>query len=305
MTTMRRADGHDKPRDGDVARKRNMPRTAITIGLLILLSSTGAFAAEPRAARSVHLGWEAADADTFYLEMTIDRTTAGSYFMACGWNTGYFGLQELGDGRKVVIFSVWDPTKGDDPNAVPIEERVEVLASDPAMRIRRFGGEGTGGQCLGPFAWKIGETNRFAVQAKVEDQKTAYAGYIFDREAERWRHLVSFRTRSGGKPLRGLYSFIEDFRRDTKSVQDVRTARFGNGWVRETSGDWKPLTRARFTASGAEWEAKDSIDAGTTDGRWFLATGGATKTSTPLRSRIELPVAADAKPPADLRDLSK
>lgn len=282
-----------------------MPRTAFTIGLLILLSSAGAFAAEPRAARSVHLGWEADDADTFYLEMTIDRTTAGSYFMACGWNTGYFGLQELGDGRKVVIFSVWDPTKGDDPNAVPIEERVEVLASDPGMRIRRFGGEGTGGQCLGPFAWKIGETHRFAVQAKVEDQKTVYSGYIFDCEAERWRHLVTFRTRSGGKPLRGLYSFIEDFRRDTKSVHDVRTARFGNGWMRTTAGSWQPLTRARFTASGAEWEAKDSIDAGPIDGRWFLATGGMTRMSMPLKSLIELPVSAEAKPPADLRDVSR
>ena len=67
-------------------------------------------AAEPqpfRAARSVHWGWAAPDATLFYNEMVIDQSTTGSYFMACGWNTGYFGIQELGDGKKVAIFSVW------------------------------------------------------------------------------------------------------------------------------------------------------------------------------------------------------
>ncbi|MBI5759027.1 MAG: DUF3472 domain-containing protein [Planctomycetales bacterium] len=274
-----------------------MLRCVLTSVLLLLFVVNHLPAAEPRAARSVHLGWDAPPADAFYLDMTIDQSTPGSYFMACGWDTGYFGLQELGDGKKVVIFSVWDPTKGDDQKAVPLDQRVELLHSDPDVRIRRFGGEGTGGQCMGPFAWKIGETHRFAVRATIEDKKTAYAGYIFRPETQRWRHLVTFRTRTDGKPLRGLYSFIEDFRRDTKSVHDVRRARFGNGWVRVTTGEWKPITQARFTASGAEWEAKDSIDAGTSDGAWFLATGGATKTSTPLKSRIEQPAPANAKPP--------
>src|SRR4051812_24639824 len=49
----------------------------------------------PRAARSVHLGWSAPDSALFYLELTVERSTAGSYYMACGWNTGYFGIQEL------------------------------------------------------------------------------------------------------------------------------------------------------------------------------------------------------------------
>lgn len=272
-------------------------RGVIVAGLGWLTVAGVLDAVEPKAARSVHLGWDAAPAETFCLEMTIDQSTAGSYFMACGWDTGYFGLQELGDGKKVVIFSVWDPTKGDDQKAVPLDQRVELLHSDPDVRIRRFGGEGTGGQCMGPFAWKIGETHRFAVRATIEEKKTAYAGYIFQPETQRWRHLVTFRTRTDGKPLRGLYSFIEDFRRDAKSVQDVRRARFGNAWVRSTQGEWKPITQARFTASGAEWEAKDSIDAGTSGGLWFLATGGETKTSTPLKSRIELPATANSKPP--------
>ena len=81
----------------------------------------------PRAARSVHLGYQAPDAMLFYNEMIVLESTPGSYFMAAGWNTGYFGIQELSDGRKVILFSVWDPTQGDDPNAVKQEDRVECL----------------------------------------------------------------------------------------------------------------------------------------------------------------------------------
>ncbi len=64
--------------------------------------------APPRAARSVHLGYPAPDAMLFYNEMTVLESTPGSYFMAAGWNTGYFGIQELSDGRKVILFSVWN-----------------------------------------------------------------------------------------------------------------------------------------------------------------------------------------------------
>jgi hypothetical protein len=222
-------------------------------------------AESPRAARSVHWGWQAPDGDLFYLEMVVEQSTPGSYFMACGWNTGYFGIQELtGAARKVAIFSVWDPTTGDDPNSVTPEDRVEVLHHDPNVRIRRFGGEGTGGQCMLDFDWSIGQTNRFLLQAQPQASKTAYAGYLWMPDSSSWRHLVTFRTRTGGQPLRGYYSFVEDFRRDGRSVHDLRRARFGHGWVRTTAGHWVALNRARFTASGAEWEAKDNIDAGPT-----------------------------------------
>jgi len=274
-------------------------RTAFVLAVSMVLSSPNwaAESATPfRAARSVHLFYPAPDAALFYNEMTVLESTPGSYFMAAGWNTGYFGIQQLGNGRKVILFSVWDPTKGDDPNAVNEEERVECLHQAPDVRIRRFGGEGTGGQCLGNFDWKIGETHRFAVIAAADGQKTAYAGYVWQHDRSQWKHLVTFRTRTGGQNLRGLYSFIEDFRRDGRSVQEVRRARFGNGWVKAADGEWVRLNRARFTASGAQWEAKDNIDAGVEAGRFFLATGGDTKTSQPLRSTIEKPAGKTPRP---------
>lgn len=247
----------------------------------------------PRAARSVHWGWLAPDAEVFTTAMVVQESVPGSYFMAAGWNTGYFGIQELGDGRKVIIFSVWDPTTGDNPNAVTPEERVECLYSDPEMRIRRFGGEGTGGQCMGEFNWEIGQTNRFLVRGEPQGEKTAYSGYVYDGAKKEWRHLVTFRTRTGGQPLKGLYSFVEDFRRDYKSAGESRRARFGEGWVRTTGGDWVALARGRFTASSADWEAKETINAGLEKGWFFLQTGGETRMELPLRTvveRVPLPV---------------
>jgi len=252
----------------------------------------------PRAARSVHLHFAAPDGDLFYNEVTVAYTTDGSYFMACGWNTGYFGMQQIGSRtNKVVIFSVWDPTTGDDANRVPLEQRVEILHEGAGAKINRFGGEGTGGKCMWPYLWQTNETCRFAVRATVEGDRTSYAGWFFDNRAQTWRHLVTFRTRTGGQPLRGYYSFIEDFRRDGNSVGDVRRASFGNGWVRDLKGEWNSLRRANFTASSSEWEAKENIDAGMLAGRFYLATGGSTTRTQELGKAIELGSGAAGKIP--------
>lgn len=259
---------------------------AATVTTIAAESIGGAGAA--KAARSVHLQWNAGEVHAFYLEMTVEQSTGGSYFMACGWTGGYFGLQELRDGKKVAIFSVWDPTKGDDPNAVTPEQRVELLHQGEGVRIKRFGGEGTGGQAMTDFAWHVGETVRFLVRAEAQGEKTTYSGWIFDPAASAWRHLVAFRTRTGGKLLRGLYSFVEDFRRDTRSADEVRHARFGGGWVQSKADAWTPLTQARFTASRAAWEARDTINAGPSGHEFFLATGGKTTRHQDLNATLSL-----------------
>ncbi|HEY0075606.1 MAG TPA: DUF3472 domain-containing protein, partial [Abditibacteriaceae bacterium] len=118
-------------------------------------------AINPKAARSVHLGYPAPEGTLFYNEATIEESTPGSYFMACGFHRGYFGIQELSNAKKVVIFSVWDPTVGDNPNAVATEKRVEVLSQGEGVEVSRFGGEGTGGKSMWSYGWKLGSTYRF------------------------------------------------------------------------------------------------------------------------------------------------
>jgi hypothetical protein len=265
-------------------------------------------AAAPKAARSVHLWWNAPEGTDFYNELTVEKSTRGSYFMACGFAHGYFGMQELNgkprglagdDGKtdKVVIFSVWDTSKGDNPKAVPEDRRVEVLAQGENVRIGRFGGEGTGAQSFYTYPWKIGETCRFYLRAKVEGEKTAYSAYFFRNDAKQWQHLATFRTITKGKALSGYYSFVEDFRRDGKSPGETRLARFGNGWVRGLDGQWTELTKARFTADRTPL---DTIDAGVRDGTYFLATGGEITNQTTKLKETMTREAGKGSAPADL-----
>ena len=119
---------------------------------------------EPKAARSVHLGFPAPDATVFYNEVTVEESVPGSYFMVCGFKHGYFGIQELsGPEDKVVLFSIWDPGDQNDPNSVPADRRVEVLYNDKDVRVGRFGNEGTGAQSFYKLRWKIGQTDNLTV----------------------------------------------------------------------------------------------------------------------------------------------
>lgn len=260
------------------------------LGLCTAPAAESGKSAAPKinAACSIHLGWQAPASEWFYLEARVEKTTPGSYFMVCGWNTGYFGVQELGGGKKVAIFSVWDPTKGDNPEHVKLEDRVEVLHEGKDVKVSRFGGEGTGGKSMTEFPWKVGEKIRCIVQARVEGEKTAYSGWLWQPKSNEWKHLVTFRVQTGGKPLSGLYSFVEDFRRDGKSVGEERRAVFGNGWVKTVDKGVQPLSQARFTASKAPTEASDLIDAGQAEGGLYLANGGKVSPSVPVGTVLNL-----------------
>ena len=250
------------------------------------------------ACRSVHLGYPAPVGVAFYNEVTVEQSAEGTYFMVCGWDKGYFGIQELANGKKLVLFSVWDPGEQHDPATVKDEQRVKTLHQDEQVRVGRFGNEGTGGQSFFDYDWKIGETYRCLVTAKAADKRTEYAGYFFVPEKNEWKHLVTFSTPTGGTLMKGYYSFVEDFRRNKVSTTKTRRARFGNGWVQPVEGEWQPLTKARFTADA---NPVTNIDAGIDLSRFFLATGGDIENKTiPLRQQMELDATTKPKPPAGL-----
>ena len=250
------------------------------------------------ACRSVHLGYPAPVGIAFYNEVTVEQSAEGTYFMVCGWDKGYFGMQELSNGKKVVLFSVWDPGEQNDPKVVKDELRVKTLYKDEQVRVGRFGNEGTGGQSFFDYDWKIGETYRCLVVAKAVDKRTEYAGYFFVPEKSEWKHLVTFSTPTGGTLMKGYYSFVEDFRRNKVSTTKTRRARFGNGWVESVDGEWQPLTKARFTADA---NPVTNIDAGIDANRFFLATGGDIENKTvPLKKQMELDATVQPKPPLGL-----
>ena len=260
------------------------------------ISSTASKAADakpnpainPKAARSVHLGYQAPEGTIFTNTVTVEESVPGSYFMACGFARGYFGIQELGEGQKRVLFSIWDPTVGDNPNAVAKHDQVEIMAQGDGVEVKRFGGEGTGGQSFWGYDWQLGHTYKFVVAAKVEGEKTVFSGYFYVPEQNRWQLMATFRTKTGGAPLKGYYSFIEDFRRDGKSAEQIRRARFGDGWIKNMNGDWIALNRARFTADG---NTQLHINAAVSGNSFTLQNGGTTRNITPLNSILERPIA--------------
>jgi hypothetical protein len=252
------------------------------------------------ACRSVHLGYQAPAGTAFYDEVIVDQSAPGTYFCVCGFNHGYFGIQQLDEKRKVVIFSVWDPGKQDDPKSVEEEQRVKLLYNDEKVRVKRFGGEGTGGQSFYDLDWKDGETYRLLVTCERLENRTAYTGWLYLNEKNEWLKLVTFSTLTKDDKLAGYYSFIEDFRRNRVSATQARTARFGNTWILGSDGNWVAVTKARFTADS---NPATNINAGVKEQLYFLATGGETKNDdTKLRDLIELP-AAERKPPADVLQL--
>src|ERR1700733_12024040 len=87
------------------------------------------------ACRSVHLFYSAPEGVAFYNEVTVGQSAAGTYFMACGFDLGYFGIQELANGKKLILFSVWDPGNQSDPNQVEKDKRVKLLHQGEGVRI--------------------------------------------------------------------------------------------------------------------------------------------------------------------------
>jgi hypothetical protein len=276
----------------------------LPISLVLILLATACLADESLkgiACRSVHLGYKAEPGTAFYIETTVTESAPGTYFCALGFNSGYFGIQELANGKKVVIFSVWDPTKGDDPKKVDAEKRVKQLHKEDDVRVGRFGGEGTGGQSLYDFDWKVGETYRFLVTAEPDpkdDKRVAFAGYFYLPEKKTWKHLVTFSTLTDKKNLSGYYSFVEDFRRNKLSTKEPRRAEYGNAWVRSLKAEWISITEAHFTADA---NPVLNIDAGLTakSERYFLATGGDTENKT-TKLRESITATASTERPADL-----
>lgn len=287
----------------DMNRTNHTTRTLTCLLLVVaaLLVATSPASADERlrgiACRSVHLGYDAPAGVAFYTEAQVETSAPGTYFCVCGFNKGYFGIQELANGKKLVIFSVWDPGAQNDPKQVSDDQRVKLLHKDDAVRVGRFGNEGTGGQSFFDYDWKVGETYRFLVTAKPSGDRTEFAGYFYLPEEKAWKHLVTFSTITGGKPLGGYYSFVEDFRRNRESAKHARVALFGHGWVKGTDGSWQALDGARFTGDA---NPVLNINSGLKDDWFFLATGGDTENvGTKLNERMLVKPAND-QPPSDL-----
>ncbi len=236
-----------------------------------------------RNAASVHLKYPVADSVktvSFYNEITVPAgfDPVHTYYMACGFARGYFGIQVNSEKERRVIFSVWDAgNEAVDRNKVGAENRVVLLAKGDSVITNDFGNEGTGGHSHFVYPWKTQTTYKFLVTALTDSasQTTIYSGYFYVPEKQRWKLIASFSAPKDGKPLRGLYSFSENFVGINGQLE--RKALFGNQWIQNgANGQWQELTEARFSYD-VTGKMGDRIDYGasvTNNGAFELWHGG-------------------------------
>ena len=236
-----------------------------------------------RNAASVHLKYPVADSVktvSFYNEITIPAgfDPIHTYYMACGFARGYFGIQVNSEKERRVIFSVWDAgNEAVDRNKVGAENRVVLLAKGDSVITNDFGNEGTGGHSHLVYPWKTETTYKFLVTALTDSasQTTIYTGYFYIPEKQKWKLIASFSAPKDGKNLRGLYSFSENFVGINGQLE--RKALFGNQWIQNgANGQWQELTEARFSYD-VTGKMGDRIDYGagvTASGAFELWHGG-------------------------------
>jgi len=239
------------------------------------------FNLEPRKnAASVHLFYPLPDelksegVQAFYCEVTAEEDPLWTYYMATGWQRGYFGMQVNSETERRIIFSVWDSGgEAVDRGKVDDVDRVQLVARGEDVVTGSFGNEGTGGHSHLVFDWKTGERQRFLVTAVRDDEThTTFSGYYFRPDEKRWMLISSWRAPKEGGLMRGLYSFSENFGGANGHL--LRRASYGNQWVRGADGLWRELTRASFSFDGTGKANRLDRFMGVKDGEFFLSHGG-------------------------------
>ncbi len=256
---------------------------------------------ERRNAASVHLGYPlppTAKVIAFTNEVTVKTDPIWSYYMACGFRRGYFGIQVNSPTERRIIFSIWDSgNEGVARSKVAPEDRVQLLAKGKNVVASDFGNEGTGGHSHLVYPWKTSATYRFLVTAKPDGTHTIYSGYFFFPERKAWGLIASFRAPKDGDTLRGLYSFNENF--SGANGQRRRLAEFGPQWIETEDGKWTELLTARFTHDPTGNADRTDYAAGVANGgRFSLSNGGFVGIPIQLGDTFTRP--ATHKPPTDL-----
>ena len=260
---------------------------------------------ERRNAASVHLSYKAPTnaIAAFYCEVTAIEEPVTTFYMACGWHRGYFGMQVNSPSERRIIFSVWDSgNEAIDRNKVSAEQRVQLLGKGDGVYSGDFGNEGTGGHSHLKYSWKTGETQRFLVTAQPTNETfTVYSGHYFHPDSHRWMLISSWKAPREGGWLRGPHSFSENFSGGTGHLP--RKALYGRQWIRTSGGEWIEITEASFSHDPTGKSDRLDRFMGVEAGQFFLSHGGFSEGTMPFGQRFTRP--ASRQPPKELVEFFK
>lgn len=255
---------------------------------------------ERRNSASVHLKYplEANQkAEWFYNEIRPKTDPKYTYYEACGWHRGYFGIQVNSPTERRIIFSVWDAgNEAVDRNRVGDDNRVKLLKKGKDVVAGDFGNEGTGGHSHMVYNWKTNAVHRFLVHAEPQGDATIYSGYYYFNERKEWGLIAKFRAPKDGSYMKGLYSFNENFGGSNGNLQ--RMAEFGPVFVSGPDGKWKEHLEAQFSCDATGKADRFDYAAGPKGDHWMLSNGGAFANGVKFGDRL-VRINSNTKPPKD------
>eukprot|EP00439_Symbiodinium_sp_Y106_P051756 s3186_g6.t3 len=196
-------------------------------------------------APACHTRWlsEPGKVHAFACQVRVPEPSECTYYCACGFQSGYCGIQQLEGQRQMILFSLWNHQKSG--------ARVENLVTAPGVDAKPFGGEGMGmgAYCdKGPLAaWHAGEAYLFVIRSRAVESGSEVSCHLH-KPQEGWvefaRHLRPEPGEDRGK-LWGLYSFIEDF-----TGNSVRRSAQYAAWVQvEPGAEWQAVASIQGTSS--------------------------------------------------------
>ncbi|CAE7949925.1 Ttn, partial [Symbiodinium sp. KB8] len=195
-------------------------------------------------APACHTRWlsEPGKVHAFACQVRVLEPSECTYYCACGFQSGYCGIQQLEGQKQMILFSLWNHQKS---------ARVENLVAAPGVDAKPFGGEGMGmgAYCdKGPLAaWRAGEAYLFVIRSRAVESGSEVSCHLH-KPQEGWvefaRHLRPEPEEDRGK-LWGLYSFIEDF-----TGNSVRRSAQYAAWVQvEPGAEWQAVASIKGTSS--------------------------------------------------------
>jgi Domain of unknown function (DUF5077)/Domain of unknown function (DUF3472) len=216
---------------------------------------------------SVHMSYTIpSNTEYFYNEVTVPvgQDKIGSYFMANGFEGGYFGIQVNSATERRVLFSVWDPSNG----------TVSLVKKAANVTANGFSGEGTGGQSYLHFNWKAGTTYKFLTRVRPDGAgSTLFTSWFFAPETGSWVFIATWKQPNTTTYYTDAYSFLENF--EENYGHEGRYAEYGNQWARTTNGTWTEATKGSFSvdATGSNNQRADYAG-GKQGAKFFLKMNG-------------------------------
>lgn len=201
---------------------------------------------------STHLNYQIPDkikkVQYYYSEINVpkENDVVGTFYMANGFQYGYFGIQVNSEVERRILFSVWSPYKTDDPTSIPKEFRIQLLKKGKGVTTGKFGNEGSGGQSFKVFNWKPDLNYKFLLKAvPFKDNTTNFTAYFYDPEVKKWNLIASFKRPKTQEYLKRFHSFLECFIPKQGTIE--RKAFYKNQWVYNKEG-WHEINSFKFSA---------------------------------------------------------